>query len=137
MARYTQDGLNKPDMRAVRNGDMCMVSPLDNLTRSVKSLPLARRNYDLDARVDPPKPFILESHARCEYLGLKTHESCDYSALMDADFQIALQRNARLIAQASSVLTMLGRTVADFGSMIVLTDGTGTILRTQCQSTFI
>ena len=114
-----------------------MVLPFNSATRNAKLLPVAYRDNGLDARPGTLKPFILESHARCEYLGLKTHESCDYSALMAADFQIALERNARLIVQASSVLTMLGKSVADFGSMIVLTDGTGTILRTQCQSTFI
>ena len=108
----------------------------EDATRGAKSLALAYRNHSLEARVDTPKPFILESHARCEYLGLKPYESCDYSTVIAADFQIALERNARLIAQASSVLTMLGKSVADFGSMIVLTDGTGTILRTQSHSTF-
>ena len=114
-----------------------MVLPFNSATRNAKLLPVAYRDNGLDARPGTLKPFILESHARCEYLGLKTHESCDYSALMAADFQIALERNARLIVQAGSVLSMLGKSVADFGSMIVLTDGTGTILRTQSQSTFI
>ena len=113
-----------------------MALPFEDATRSAKSLPLAYRAQGLAARLGAPKPYILESHARCEYLGLKPHESCDYSALIAADFQIALERNARLIAQAGSVLAMLGKSVADFGSMIVLTDGTGTILRTQSQSTF-
>jgi len=114
-----------------------MVLPLENATRHAKSQLLAYRDQGLEALPSTPKPFILESHARCAYLGMKTHESCDYSALIAADFQIALERNARLIAQAGSVLSMLGKSVADFGSMIVLTDGTGTILRTQSQSTFI
>ena len=114
-----------------------MVLPFENATRHAKLLPLAYRDQSLEARTSAPKPFILESHARCAYLGMKTHESCDYSALITADFQIALERNTRLIAQAGSVLSMLGKSVADFGSMIVLTDGTGTILRTQSQSTFI
>ena len=113
-----------------------MVLPFENASRNAKALPLAYRDHGLAARVDAPKPFILESHARCEYLGLKPYESCDYSAMIAADFQIALERNARLIAQAGSVLAMLGKSVADFGSMIVLTDGTGTILRTQSQSIF-
>ncbi len=113
-----------------------MVSSFENTVDS-RSTPIAYREYGLDTRSGSPKPFIVESHARCQYLGLKTYESCDYSAQIPADFRITLERNARLIAQATSVLTMLGRSVADFGSMIVLTDGTGTILRTQSQSTFI
>ncbi|MDO8286870.1 MAG: sigma-54-dependent Fis family transcriptional regulator [Rhodoferax sp.] len=83
-----------------------------------------------------PKQIIIESHARCRYQGLKPYESSDYSAQALADFRLTLERNARLIAQASSVVEMLGKRVGDFGSMIVLTDGTGTILRTRCQSAF-
>ena len=113
-----------------------MVSPRENCSFNVRSSPASYRGVGLDERPGALKPFIVESHARCEYQGLKSHESCDYSTLVPADFRIALERNARLIAQAASVLSMLGRAVADFGSMIVLTDGTGTILRTQCQSTF-
>lgn len=83
-----------------------------------------------------PNPIIVESHARCRHQGLKTYESSDYSAQALADFRVTLERNARLIAQASSVVEMLGKRVGDFGSMIVLTDGNGTILRTRCQSAF-
>ena len=114
-----------------------MVPPRENWSFNVGASPASYPGMGIDEGPDSPKPFIIESHARCEYQGLKPYESCDYSTLVPADFQIALERNARLIAQATSVLTMLGRSVADFGSMIVLTDGTGTILRTQCQSTFI
>lgn len=101
------------------------------------SMPLAYRGHAVDARSMTPNPLIIESHARCEYLGLKTYEPCDFSAQMHADFRITLERNARLIAQATSVVEMLGKCVGDFGSMIVLTDGNGTVLRTRCQSTFI
>ena len=90
-----------------------------------------------DVRQGSPSQQIIESHARCKFLGLKTYESSDYSVQMLADFRLTLERNARLIAQATSVVEMLGKCVSDFGSMIVLTDGTGTILRTRCQSTFI
>ena len=114
-----------------------MVPPRENWSFNTGASPANYPRLGMDERPDSPKPFIVESHARCAYQGLKAHESCDYAALVPADFQMALERNARLIAQATSVLTMLGRSVADFGSMIVLTDGTGTILRTQCQSTFI
>lgn len=101
------------------------------------SMPVPYREYELDARLGAPNPLILESHSRCQHLGLKANESCDFSVQMLADFRITLERNARLIAQATSVVEMLGKRVGDFGSMIVLTDGTGTILRTRCQSTFI
>ena len=101
------------------------------------SMPVAYREFGLDARLGAPSPLIIESHARCKHLGLKATESCDFSVQMLADFRVTLERNARLIAQATSVVEMLGKRVGDFGSMIVLTDGTGTILRTRCQSTFI
>ncbi len=114
-----------------------MVMPFKNAAVDSRSLQLARRGYGLPARSVPAMPFILESHARCEYLGLKPFESCDYSAPLQADFRIALERNARLIAQANSVLTILSKSVSDFGSMVALTDGDGTILRTMSQSTFI
>lgn len=83
------------------------------------------------------KPLILESHERCRYLGLKSFESCDYSALLAADSRIADERNASLIFQTEAVLTMMDKFVADFGSMIVLTDETGTILRTHCHGNFL
>src|ERR1035437_190742 len=119
-----------------RTGDKVMVSLLKNVTRSASSTPVNYREYGPDVRPSLPKPYIIESHARCQYLGFKSSESCDYSALIQADFRIALDRNARLIAQANSVLGMLSKSVADFGSMIVLTDGAGIILRTQSQCTF-
>lgn len=114
--------------------------PLDGTSMSVVS-----RAYGADDRPgmsnqrsgESHANLIVESHARCEYLGLKSLSQCDYSAQMLADFRVTLERNARLIAQATSVVEMLGKRVGDFGSMIVLTDGTGTILRTRCQSTFI
>jgi transcriptional regulator of acetoin/glycerol metabolism len=101
------------------------------------SMTVAHREYGLVAPLTRPSQLILESHARCQYLGLKMQDACDYSTQTVADFRITLERNARLIAQATSVVEMLGNRVGDFGSMLVLTDGTGTILRTRCQSTFI
>jgi transcriptional regulator of acetoin/glycerol metabolism len=101
------------------------------------TMPLANQEYGLEARLGAPSQEIIESHARCKFLGLKPTESSDYSVQMQADFRMTLERNARLIAQATSLVDMLGKCVSDFGSMIVLTDGTGTILRTRCQSTFI
>lgn len=114
-----------------------MVASFDNPNARVSSLPTTYTEYGLDTRLAVPNPLIVESHARCEHLGLKTNEPCDFSVQMLADFRITLERNARLVAQATSVVEMLGKRVGDFGSMIVLTDGTGTILRTRCQSTFI
>ena len=108
-----------------------------NTVHSDASMPLAYKEYGLEARLGAPSHQIIESHARCTFLGLKPSESCDYSVQLQADFRQTLERNARLIAQATSLVDMLGKCVSDFGSMIVLTDGTGTILRTRCQSTFI
>ena len=104
---------------------------------NVKSMPSAYRKFGLDDQPHLLRPFVVESHARCEYLGLKPFESCDHFAQSSADFKITLERNARLITHATSVLTMLGKHIADFGSLVVLTDNTGTILRTQCQSSFV
>ena len=105
--------------------------------QDASSLSVGYREYGVGASLSPPSRLIMESHARCEYLGLKMQDACDYSSQTLADFRITLERNARLIAQATSVVEMLGNRVGDFGSMLVLTDGTGTILRTRCQSTFI
>jgi len=82
-------------------------------------------------------PLILESHARCRYLGLKTVESCDYSVRSLADSSIALERHSRLLVQTDAVLQTIENFVADFGGMIVLTDETGTILRTHCHGPFV
>ncbi|MDO8249448.1 MAG: sigma-54-dependent Fis family transcriptional regulator [Rhodoferax sp.] len=114
-----------------------MTASFENATLDASSMPVAYTEYGLDARLGSHNQLIIESHDRCKYLGLKAFEPCDFSAQMLADFRITLERNARLIAQATSVVEMLGKRVGDFGSMIVLTDGTGTILRTRCQSTFI
>ena len=114
-----------------------MTASFHHVAGDRSSMPVPYREYELDARLGAPNPLILESHARCQHQGLKANESCDFSVQMLADFRITLERNARLIAQATSVVEMLGKRVGDFGSMIVLTDGTGTILRTRCQSTFI
>lgn len=114
-----------------------MTASFENATLDASSAPVAYTEYGLDAQPGSHSQLILESHDRCKYLGLNAFEPCDFSPQMLADFRITLERNARLIAQATSVVEMLGKRVGDFGSMIVLTDGTGTILRTRCQSTFI
>jgi transcriptional regulator of acetoin/glycerol metabolism len=114
-----------------------MTASFENATLNASSAPVAYTEYGLDGRPGSHNQLILESHDRCKYLGLNASEPCDFSPQMLADFRITLERNARLIAQATSVVEMLGKRVGDFGSMIVLTDGTGTILRTRCQSTFI
>lgn len=114
-----------------------MSASLDKAVLATTTVPLVYKEYGLEARMGAPSQEIIESHARCQFLGLKPSESSDYSVQMQADFRVTLERNARLIAQATSLVDMLGKCVSDFGSMIVLTDGTGTILRTRCQSTFI
>jgi transcriptional regulator of acetoin/glycerol metabolism len=114
-----------------------MAALFEPLTLDASSTPVGSREYGLGAALPPPSQLIRESHERCKYLGLKMQDACDFSSQTLADFRITLERNARLIAQATSVVEMLGNRVGDFGSMLVLTDGTGTILRTRCQSTFI
>ncbi len=113
-----------------------MASTTENVIFNGKSLPFIRPANGVDGHSCSMKPLILESHARCQYLGLKTFESCDYSALLASDSRIAHERNARLISHTTAVLATLDKFVADFGSMIVLTDETGTILQTHCDGTF-
>jgi len=122
-----------------------MTASFENATLDEKSMPVAYQVYRQDGGpglsnqlgLETHADLIVQSHARCQYLGLKSYDPCDFSAQILADFRVTLERNSRLIAQATSVVEMLGKRVGDFGSMIVLTDGTGTILRTRCQSTFI
>jgi len=114
-----------------------MVASFETPNIAGSMVPAAYLECGLDAHFGASNPLILESHERCRHLGLKSNEACDFSVQLLADFRITLERNARLIAQATSVVEMLGKRVGEFGSMIVLTDGTGTILRTRCQSTFI
>lgn len=102
-----------------------------------KKLPPIRTTCGLEWQPGTRNSSILESHARCQYLGLKPFESCDYSATLPSDSLIALERNARLICQTNAVLSKLEKFMVDFGNMIVLTDDTGTILRTHCHSMFI
>src|SRR3990167_1595470 len=100
-----------------------MTASFQHVAGDRSSMPVPYHEYELDTRLGAPNPLIMESHARCQHLGLKAAESCDFSVQMLADFRITLERNARLIAQATSVVEMLGKRVGDFGSMIVLTDG--------------
>ena len=114
-----------------------MTAPIEKVTFASPSVPVAYRDSGVGASMSSLNQLIVESHARCQYLGMKAFESCDFSSQLLADFRITLERNARLIAQATSVVEMLGKYVGDFGSTIVLTDGTGTILNTRSQSNFL
>jgi transcriptional regulator of acetoin/glycerol metabolism len=72
--------------------------------------------------------LIHESHQRCAALGLVRIEQPDYTPLIKADLNRAIERNHRLLTHAAPVMEMLFEQIVDTQSMIVLTDSQGTIL---------
>jgi sigma-54 dependent transcriptional regulator, acetoin dehydrogenase operon transcriptional activator AcoR len=81
--------------------------------------------------------ILRESHERSRALGLVPTQLSDFSSQRCADFKITKERSNRLYAQALPVMDMLLEQVKDTASMVVLTDDTGIVLRTACQSTFM
>jgi sigma-54 dependent transcriptional regulator, acetoin dehydrogenase operon transcriptional activator AcoR len=79
---------------------------------------------------------IEQSHQRCAALGLSRIERPDYSPILNADLQIARERNQRLSVQAAPVMALLAEQIVDTQSMIVLTDALGTILHAVGDSEF-
>jgi sigma-54 dependent transcriptional regulator, acetoin dehydrogenase operon transcriptional activator AcoR len=71
---------------------------------------------------------IAQSHERCVALGLSRIESPDSSPLGRSDLSVALDRHRRLCAHAAPVMAMLHQQIINTGSMVALTDATGTIL---------
>jgi transcriptional regulator of acetoin/glycerol metabolism len=71
---------------------------------------------------------IAQSHERCMALGLSRIESPDHSPLGRSDLTVARERHRRLCAHAAPVMAMLHQQIINTGSMVALTDATGTIL---------
>jgi sigma-54 dependent transcriptional regulator, acetoin dehydrogenase operon transcriptional activator AcoR len=80
---------------------------------------------------------IVASHERSRAFGLQPKDTCDFAAPMAADFKITLESCARLYAQAQPVMELLHEQIVDTGSMVLLADNKGTILRTVGNSTFM
>jgi sigma-54 dependent transcriptional regulator, acetoin dehydrogenase operon transcriptional activator AcoR len=80
---------------------------------------------------------IVASHERSRAFGLRPKDSCDFASPLISDFKISLESSARLYAQAQPVMELLLEQVLDTGSIVVLADNKGTILRTLGNSTFM
>jgi sigma-54 dependent transcriptional regulator, acetoin dehydrogenase operon transcriptional activator AcoR len=80
---------------------------------------------------------IVASHERSRAFGLRPKDSCDFASPLASDFKISLESSARLYAQAQPVMELLLEQVLDTGSIVVLADNKGTILRTLGNSTFM
>jgi sigma-54 dependent transcriptional regulator, acetoin dehydrogenase operon transcriptional activator AcoR len=80
---------------------------------------------------------IVASHERSRAFGLSPKDSCDFASPLTADFKITLESSARLYAQAQPVMELLLEQIVDTGSMVLLADNKGTILRTVGNSTFM
>ena len=71
---------------------------------------------------------IDESHERCAALGVSRIGRLDFSTIGQPDLTIARERNLRLHQHAAPVMEMLYEQIINTGSMVALTDATGTIL---------
>jgi transcriptional regulator of acetoin/glycerol metabolism len=71
---------------------------------------------------------IVASHERSRAFGLRADERPDLSLLSRAELELARQRNHRLCEQATPVMELLWEQVSHTQSMVVLTDGQGTVL---------
>jgi sigma-54 dependent transcriptional regulator, acetoin dehydrogenase operon transcriptional activator AcoR len=80
---------------------------------------------------------IVSSHERSRDFGLSPKDTCDFASPLASDFKITLESSARLYAQAQPVMELLLEQVVDTGSMVLLADNKGTILRTVGSSTFM
>jgi sigma-54 dependent transcriptional regulator, acetoin dehydrogenase operon transcriptional activator AcoR len=91
----------------------------------------------LHARVALRNQIVQDSHERARAMGLVPTQQSDFSSQGASDFKITKERSARLYSQAVPIMDMLLEQVSDTASMVVLTDDTGTILRTCCHNTFM
>jgi transcriptional regulator of acetoin/glycerol metabolism len=71
---------------------------------------------------------IVASHERSRAFGLRADERPDLSLLSRAELERARQRNHRLCEQATPVMELLWEQISHTQSMVVLTDGQGTVL---------
>ena len=71
---------------------------------------------------------IEESHSRCVALGVARIGRPDFSPIGHPDLNVARERNLRLHQHAAPVMEMLYNQIINTGSMVALTDASGTIL---------
>ena len=71
---------------------------------------------------------IDQSHQRCVALGVSRIERPDFSPLRRSDLTLARERNLRLHDRAAPVMEMLYAQIVNTESMVVLCDGSGTIV---------
>ena len=71
---------------------------------------------------------IVQSHERCQALGISRIGAPDYTLINRADLNITLDRNRRMHAHAAPVMNMLYEQIVNTESMVVLTDDTGVIV---------
>ena len=71
---------------------------------------------------------IDQSHQRCVALGVSRIERPDFSPLRRSDLTLARDRNLRLHDRAAPVMAMLYAQIVNTESMVVLCDGSGTIV---------
>ena len=93
-------------------------SSLVNDRPIANELPLANEHI---TRID-------DSHERCAALGVSRIGRLDFSTIGQPDLTIARERNLRLHQHAAPVMEMLYEQIINTGSMVALTDATGTIL---------
>jgi transcriptional regulator of acetoin/glycerol metabolism len=71
---------------------------------------------------------IDQSHDRCAALGVSRIERPDMSSLGRSDLTVVRDRNQRLHLHAAPVMEMLYEQIVNTGSMVLLTDATGTVI---------
>jgi transcriptional regulator of acetoin/glycerol metabolism len=80
---------------------------------------------------------IRQSHQRSAALGLSRGDRRDYDPLIRSDLTVARERNQRLCRHAAPVMQVLFEQIVNTESMIVLTDGQGTILHSVGDDDFL
>lgn len=80
---------------------------------------------------------IDQSHLRCEALGVSRIESPDLTLLERGSLATIRDRHRRLLDQAGPVMEMLCEQIKQSHSMVVLTDDTGTIIRSIGDDDFV
>ncbi|HSV71414.1 MAG TPA: sigma-54-dependent Fis family transcriptional regulator [Methylibium sp.] len=89
----------------------------------------------------PPDPghqdAIVQSHERCNSLGISPIRSPDHAPLIRADLAVARERNRRLSVHSVPVMEMLLEQILATQSMVLLTDVQGTVLHSVGHDDFL
>ena len=80
---------------------------------------------------------ILQSHERCNTLGISPIRAPDHAPLIRADLAVARERNRRLSVHSVPVMEMLLEQVLATQSMVLLTDVQGTVLHSVGHDDFL